>query len=715
VKKLPILLFFSFYFCVSYAQNLQWSQSKDAYYRIEQGEIYVYELPQNTKKIFVDKNTLTPKGQESAILPKSITFSNSENQILIFSNTKKVWRYETRGDYWVLNLQTKKLQKIGKNRPESSLMFAKFSPDEKQVAYVSDRNIYVENLATGTIKALTQTGTNKKLINGTFDWAYEEEFDCRDGFRWSPDGKSIAFWQIDASKIKYFNMINNTEEIYSKTIPLEYPKVGETPSKCRIGVVNVQTGKQMWMNIPGDPYQHYLPRMEWLPETQDVIVQQLNRKQNESKLMILNTTTNKSQVINVEKDEAWIDVRNSWSYGNIIGWDWLKDKTHFVWVSEKDGWRHIYLINKNSQKQTLVTKGEYDIQKILGVDHVNNLIYFTASPKNSTQSYLYKIEIKENAEAELVNPSKLEGTHTFDISPNGKFAFHSFSNHFTPRVSEFVILPTGETIKGEPGLASKIKPVETNISFFQITTADGVTMDGFISPPKNRVPGKKYPILFLVYTEPAGTTVKDHYTGDLAEDGYIYASLDNRGTPAPKGREWRKSIYRKIGDINIRDQALGAKAMFEKFDFIDTSRVAVWGSSGGGSATLNLLFKYPEIYKTGISMAAVANQLTYDNIYQERYMGLPQENKMDFVNGSPIAHVKNFRGNLLYIHGTGDDNVHYQNAEMLINEMVKYNKQFMFMPYPNRSHSISEGEGTFLHLSTMYTNFLKMHCPPGGR
>ncbi|HMP28907.1 MAG TPA: prolyl oligopeptidase family serine peptidase, partial [Saprospiraceae bacterium] len=373
--------------------------------------------------------------------------------------------------------------------------------------------------------------------------------------------------------------------------------------------------------------------------------------------------------------------------------------------------------------ESLLTKGDYDIQKILYLDKANNLIYFTASPNNATQSYLYAVKIEDNGTAQLINPSQLEGTHTYDISPLGRYAFHEYSNHFTPRASEYISLPSGQPIDPNQSIATKIQPQAKTVELTTITTAEGVTMDCFIAKPKNMEVGKKYPILFFVYSEPAGTTVKDvygvdrnrNYIGSLADDGYIYASIDGRGTPSPKGRSWRKSIYRKIGKINIHDQAEGAKALFAKYDFIDTSRVAVWGASGGGSATLNLLFQHPEIYKTGISMAAVANQLTYDNIYQERYMGLPQENKEDFVSGSPIAHVKNFKGNLLYIHGTGDDNVHYQNAEMLLNEMIKYNKQFTFMPYPNRSHSISEGEGTFLHLSTLYTNFLKQHCPPGGR
>ncbi|MEL7002892.1 MAG: prolyl oligopeptidase family serine peptidase, partial [Bacteroidota bacterium] len=262
---------------------------------------------------------------------------------------------------------------------------------------------------------------------------------------------------------------------------------------------------------------------------------------------------------------------------------------------------------------------------------------------------------------------------------------------------------------------------EKTTEFFKVKTADGIEMDGWMVKPKNFDPTKKYPVVFYVYTEPAGATVTDtygvaqsFYMGDMAGDGYIYMSLDNRGTPAPKGREWRKSIYRKIGVINIDDQAAAAKEIL-KWDFVDPERVAVWGWSGGGSATLNLLFRYPEIYKTGVAVAAVANQLTYDNIYQERYMGLPQENKEDFIKGSPVTHAKNLQGNLLYIHGTGDDNVHYQNAEMMINELVKHNKQFQLMSYPNRSHGMSEGEGTFVHLATLFTNYLKSNCPPGGR
>jgi dipeptidyl-peptidase-4 len=322
-----------------------------------------------------------------------------------------------------------------------------------------------------------------------------------------------------------------------------------------------------------------------------------------------------------------------------------------------------------------------------------------------------------------LSPDGFKGTHDYSFSSNGTYAEHTFTNHYTPSFKEFISVDDQKSLSQEASSVGSLLKIEEKPSteFFTITTAEHVEMDGWMVKPTHFDRTKKYPVVFYVYSEPAGTTVNDTYDvannlydGDMAADGYIYISLDNRGTPAPKGREWRKSIYRKIGVLNINDQAMAAKEIL-KWDFVDADRVAVWGWSGGGTATLNLMFRYPKIYKTGISIAAVANQLTYDNIYQERYMGLPQENMDDFIEGSPITYAKNLEGNLLYIHGTGDDNVHYQNAELLINELIKHNKQFQIMPYPNRTHGINEGEGTREHLSTLFTNYLKLHCPPGGR
>jgi dipeptidyl-peptidase 4 len=716
-----LILTFTCFSFLSQAQNTQWSADENATFALEKGELIRYELP-SLKRNVVLKSKDLKLGANLEI--EGFQYAANEKKILIFTNTKKVWRLNTRGDYWVYDLASQKLQQLGKNLSASSLMFAKFSPDGNKVAYVSDFNLYVEDIATETIKTLTNDG-NRKLINGTFDWAYEEEFFCRDGFRWSPDSKKIAFWQMDAQNTKEYLMVNNTDGIYPKIVPVEYPVAGEKPSKYRIGVLEIENAKNTWMTIPDDAlWGTYLPRMEWAANSTELIMQHLNRKQNESQIMLCNAMTGVSSTIYKENDAAWIDTLPLWDddYANG-GWDWLNNGKEFVWPTEKDGWRHLYRVSRDGKTEKLITKGDYDVMNIDAIDEAGGYIYFHASPKNATQKYLYRTKLSGEGSLEKLSPENQSGTHNYRLSPKARFAKHQFSNYYTPRTSEWITLPNHASLDGKTLVNDAIAKGEKNkpnIEFKQITTQEGITMDAWIQKPKNFDATKKYPVLFFVYTEPWGQNVRDEfgisraslYDGDMSKDEYIYISIDNRGTPVPKGREWRKSIYRKIGQLNIKDQAMAAQEVL-KWPFIDTNRVAVWGWSGGGTATLNLMFQYPEIYKTGIAIAAVGNQLTYDNIYQERYMGLPQENKEDFEKNSPIAHVKGLKGDLLYIHGTGDDNVHYNNVEMLINELVKNGKQFQLMAYPNRTHSISEGEGTKAHLSALFTKFLKEHCPPG--
>ncbi|KYP16090.1 DPP IV N-terminal domain-containing protein, partial [Flavihumibacter sp. CACIAM 22H1] len=646
--------------------------------------------------------------------------------VLLFTNTKKVWRYETKGDYYLYDRKNGQLKKTGAGLPPSSQQFAKLSPDGKKLAYVSDYNLYVEDLATGQVQPLTTDGTRKR-INGTFDWAYEEEFFCRDGFRWSPDSKKIAFWQINAGVTRDYLLLNTTDSIYPKVIPVEYPVAGEKPSTFRIGVISIENRELNWMKVQDDPvWGSYLPRMEWAANSTELIMQHLDRKQQVSTIYLANGTSGDLKPVFSEKDSAWIDILPAWDqdYTNG-GWDWIKNGASFIWASEKDGWRHLYSISRDGKTVQLITKGAFDVMDIAGIDEKGNYVYYMASPSNATQRYLYRSKLDGKGEAERVTPAGQPGTHYYDLSPGCRFAQHDFSNHYTQPAQEIIQLKNHQAIGGSRPIQELVKEAASQsapVSFFTIRTGDGIEMDGWMAKPSNFDSSKKYPVVFYVYTEPWGQTAKDEfgagfnhlYKGNMVEDGYIYISMDNRGTPLPKGRAWRKSVYRKIGLVNIRDQAMAAKEIL-KWSFVDPERIAVWGWSGGGSATLNLLFQYPEIYKTGISVAAVGNQLTYDNIYQERYMGLPQENLQDFKNGSPITYAKNLRGHLLYIHGTGDDNVHYNNAEMLINELIKYNRQFQLMSYPNRSHSISEGAGTFEHLSQLYTNFLQTHCPPGAK
>src|SRR5687767_2151943 len=570
-RTLVLVVFIQLVFIAIFAQPgvpfTKWTPDGSSYYQVEKGEIVKIELPSQNKTVFISKKQLVANGKDT-IVPRSFQLSADGSKALIYTNAKKVWRYPTRGDYWLLTLSSGQLKQIGKGRPVASLQFAKFSPDSKKAAYVSERNVYVEDLANGNIKKLTSDNGTKKLINGTFDWVYEEEFFCRDGFRWSPDSKNIAYWQIDANKIRDYYMLNTTDSVYSQIVPVEYPKVGEPPSPARIGVVNIATAQTKWMNVPGDPAQHYIIRMEWSAPG-EIILQQLNRKQNESKIMLCNAATGAAKTIFTETDEAWVATLNEWR-SDVKGWDWIASGKEFIWFSEKDGWRHLYRIDRNNGKETLITKGDYDVIDLLNIDEKNGWVYFYASPVNATQKYLYKTKIDGKGSLEKVTPPGQEGVHNYDISPNSKFGRHSFSNYYTAPLSEWVSLPNHKPFKEEDDISKKIKPEnkeKSNISFFKITTEEGVTMDGWMVKPKNFDSSKRYPLVFYVYGEPAGTTVTDSYgasnnflyKGDMSEDGYIQVSLDNRGTPSPKGRAWRKSIYRKIGQVNIRDQAMAAK------------------------------------------------------------------------------------------------------------------------------------------------------------
>jgi dipeptidyl-peptidase-4 len=706
-------------------EGLEWSKDGNSYFTSGLKGIILTRVKDHMESTIVPSDKLIPPGHPTPLYIREFYFSGDGQEILIYTNSKKVWRYDTRGDYWIYNLQNNSLMQLGKTLPASSLMFAKFSPDGNKAAYVSGHNLFVEDINSSTIKQLTFDGT-RKLINGTFDWVYEEEFDCRDGFRWSPDSKKIAYWQIDGKNTRDYLMLNTTDSVYSKVVPVEYPVAGEAPSPYKMGVVDISSAVTRWMQIPTDSlWGTYVPRMEWAANSNELIIQELNRKQNHSDLMLCNIVNGSYKIIYSEKDAAWIDIASRWydSY-RMGGWDWLNSGSEFLWPSEKDGWLHLYRISHDGKKETLVTPGNYDVMDIKRIDEKGGYVYFMASPENATQKYLYRAKLNGQGGAERLSPLNQRGTHDYIISSNGKFAWHSFSNYYTPLATEWIALPDHSALDGHKvyHAVEAADSAKSNLRFFKIKTEAAVEMDAWVAMPRHFDPTKKYPVLFYVYTEPAGQNVRDMYgiadnelyLGNLAEDGYIYISIDNRGTPVPKGSAWRKSIYRKIGLLNINDQAMAAKEIL-KWPFVDTSRIAVWGWSGGGSATLNLMFQHPDTYKTGIAIAAVGNELTYDNIYQERYMGLPQENKEDFVKGSPVTYARNLRGNLLYIHGTGDDNVHYDNAEMLINELVKYNRQFQLMSYPNRTHSISEGSGTTRHLATLYTNYLKQNCPPGGR
>lgn len=679
------------------------------------------------KSVIVEASWLLPAGAKDLLDIEDYDWSADHSKLLIFTNSARVWRGNTRGDFWTFDLTTKKLRQLGgapaKAKP-STLQFAKFSPDGKSVGFVREHNVYVEPAAGGQIVALTKDGSNT-TINGTFDWVYEEELGVRDGFRWSPDGKRIAYWQLDAKGVRDFLLINNTDSLYSFTTPVQYPKAGTTNSAARVGVVNATGGPTTWMQVPGDPRNNYLARMDWAANSSDIAIQQLNRRQTVNTLWFGDATNGKVRSVLVDRDSAWIDI-----YDDVTGWGtgpslhWTADNAKFIWITERDGWRHAWMVDRTG-KMELVTKGAYDVMKVVLIDMKGGWLYYNGSPTNGTQMFLWRTRLDGTGEPQRLTPAAARGNHEYDVSPSGTWAIHTWSSWATPAVTELVRLPshtTARTLVANDALKASIAGLKQGeIEFFQVDIGVGQKLDAYLMKPPNFDPTKKYPILFHVYGEPWDQTVRDSYGGSnwlwhlmLTQQGYIVASVDQRGTPSPKGRAWRKAVLNQMGKLRVDEQSAAAKIIARR-PYVDSTRIGVWGWSGGGSSTLHLMFRAPDVYKVGMSVAPVPDVHNYDTIYQERYVGLPQTDSAAYFDASPINFAKGLKGDLLIVHGSGDDNVHYQGTEQMINKLISLNKPFQMMEYPNRTHGIFEGANTRTHLYNLLTRYLNEHLPAGPR
>ena len=679
-------------------------------------DIVRYETATGTRSILVPATALVPAGQTTPLDFDDYSWSADRRELLLFTNTQRVWRQNTRGDYWVLTLATRKLQKLGGKAPPSSLMYAKFSPDGERVAYVSRGDLYVERLADGAITRLTR-GATATLVNGMTDWVYEEEFDLRDGFRWSPDGAKIAYWQFDMSGVGTFDLVNYTDSLYPIITPIQYPKAGTTNSAVRIGVIPAGGGVTKWLAIPGDPRNNYLPWMEWAGPS-ELLIQHMNRLQNTNTVILANAATGAPRTVFVDRDSAWVDL--------VDDVPWIDNGKRFLFTSERDGWRHVYAISRDGRDIKLVTSGPFDVVSVVGVDAPGGWLYYIASPDNATQRYLFRTRLDGTGAPARLSPANAPGTHRYTLSPDAQWAFHTSSAFDVPPVTDLVRIPSHERARilaDNAELARVVRPsLNPPVEYFKVPVSGGVSVDGWMIRPQNFDSTKTYPMLVYVYGEPAGQTTTDQWMGSsglwyrtLANQGYLVASFDNSGTPAPRGRDWRKVVYRAVGVLSSRQQADAVQALSRTRHYVDSTRVAIWGWSGGGSSTLQGMFRYPDVYRVGMSVAPVPDQRLYDTIYQERYMGLPQQNAEDYRAASPISHAEGLRGSLLLMHGSGDDNVHFQGSQELINRLVLLGKQFDFMEYPNRSHCICEGQGTTEHVYQTLTRYLITHLPAGGR
>jgi dipeptidyl-peptidase 4 len=717
--------------------QLAWMNHGDSYTVVEPApngsgfELAAYDTATGKRRVLVSAADLTPAGAKTPLDIAAYTWSSDESKLLVFTNTRRVWRQFTRGDYWIFDTAASaggRLTKLGGDAPESTLMFATFSPDGDRVAYVRANNLYAEEVATHKITQLTTDGS-PDIINGTSDWVNEEELELRNCFRWSPDGRSIAYWQFDQSGVGEYTLINDTDQEYPLIERYKYPQAGTTNSAVRVGVVPAAGGPTQWVKLAGDPRNHYIAQMEWAGNSNSILLEYLDRLQKTNQFILADARTGAPRVVAEDSDKDWVDV-------SPLGWidkdapkgapaNAVRVSKDFIFLSERDGWRHAYRVDLANGKPQLITDFKGDILERESVDEKGGWFYFLASPDDATRQFLYRARVDGEGAPERVTPDDAVGSHWYEVAPNGRWAVHRFSTADMPPRVEIVSLPEHKTVRilvDNSDLAAKIQPmVGSKVEFFKIRIDNGVTLDGSIIKPPDFDPAKKYPVLTYVYGEPASATVRDAWGGPrrlfqglLANEGYLTVSFDNQGTPAPKGRAWRKCVYGAVGVLSTEEQAQAIQALARERSYIDTARMAIWGWSGGGSNTLNVMFREPGVYSTGIAVAPVADQSHYDTIYEERYMGLPNENKQGYHDGSPISFASGLSGYLLVIHGSGDDNVHFQGTELLINKLVELGKPFDFMDYPNRTHGIFEGKGTSFHLFNLIARYLEEHVPPGG-
>jgi dipeptidyl-peptidase 4 len=707
----------------------------------EAKDIVRYATATGERGVLVSAKQLIPPGATKPLEIDDYSWSEDMARLLVFTNTKPVWRRNTRGDYWVLDRKSGALRKLGADMPESSLMFAKFSPDGSKVGYVQGNNIYVEDLtaaasgasstgSAGSTRQLTSDGS-ATIVNGTSDWVYEEELSLRDAFRWSSDGKQIAYWQFDTQGVGIFPLLYNLgapREIvtgfpypgigrYPSRLDIPYPIAGTTNSAVRVGVVSAAGGASTkWISVPGDPRENYIARMEWVPNSHQLAIEHLNRLQNTIEILLAEANSGTAKSIFREHDDAWLDIMEEFQ--------WLAGGKEFLWTSDASGWRQASRISLDGAVKP-ITHGGFDAIEVSGIDEKGGVLYFMASPENATQRYLYRARLDGSGEAERATPKDEPGTNTYDISPDGRWAFHTFGSVNSPHKTDLVRLPGHELARvlvENSALRAKADGflASATTEFFKLDIGDGVNVDGWMLKPAGFDPAKKYPVLVFVYGEPAAQTVLDEWSGwnfffnrAVAAEGYVVVSFDTPGTPAPKGRAWRKSVYGAIHPVVVKNQTAAIRSLLGNRPYLDAARVGVWGWSGGGSSTLNLMFRSPDVYKLGMAVAPVPDLRLYDTIYQERYMGLPLQNVEGYKNSSAINFAEGLRGHLLIVHGSGDDNVHYSGTELLMDRLIELGKPFDFMEYPNRTHSISQGSGTTYHLYSLLLRYLEEHMPAG--
>jgi dipeptidyl-peptidase 4 len=632
---------------------------------------------------------------------EDVQLSDDENRIVLYHNSVRVWRRNTRGIYHVFDLKAGKM--IPVSRTAGLQMFAKLSPDGKRVAFVRDNNLFVSDLETGRETQLTKDGS-ETIINGTTDWVYEEELGLSDAFRWSPDGQHIAFWRFDQSPVPQFPIVDELQ-LYPTVSTVRYPKAGEQNSRVQLGVVHLETNATTWLDV-GSGNDQYLARMDWVGLRGDsVVVQRMPRKQNRVDILMVSATTGKSRIVMTDSDSAYVDVENG-------ALRWVDGDRRFLWLSDRSGWRQLYLHDRNGKVVRQLSANGSDVLSIVAVDDKNGYVYYSAAAPTPTERNVFRAPLGGGRPSERVTQGG--GSHTLNIAPGARWGvdFHSQLN--SPPTATLYELPSMRKVRviaDNAELKAKLAALRiAPATFIKVPMPDGTLLDGWRIVPPDFDSTKKYPVLMYVYGGPASPTVIDSWGGSrylwhqmLAQRGYVVVSVDNRGA-AWRGSDFRKVTQYRLGVRESQDQIDVAKWLAGR-GYVDPKRIGIWGWSYGGFMTLMTTTRGGDVFKAGLSVAPVSDWRLYDTIYTERYMWIPQENAEGYRVSSPQQYAPNLTARLLLVHGTGDDNVHPQNTIQMADRLESAGKLFYQVLYPNRTHAISE-RGATPQLYDTFTRFI---------
>jgi len=652
-------------------------------------ELTLYDAASGDRTVLASLSHLTPSGASEPLSISGYQFAPDGSWVLL----------QTDGDlFWMFDVATSALKQVEAGGGNT------ISPDGGRILFSRDGDLHVHDLAAEQTTRLTWT-TAESVSNGRAVW--------------HPDGNRIAFVQSDASGVRMRSMLIPNDPSYPELRQVRFARVGGTIAKLRVGVVDAQGREVRWISIPSPNEGFYLGQVSWAGNSEELLVEQFSRFRDERDFYIANVSTGEVDRIYHESDPAWVVA----SYRLNAGLEWIRGGDSFLFLTEKDGWRHAYVYSREGREERLLTPGASDVMERGPVDHGNGWSYFFASPDNATQRYLYRVRLDGAAAPERVTPEDQPGTHSYDFSPDVRWAFHTYSNFDTPPVTALISLPDHRVVRVLEDNADVRRRAEATTThpteFLELDIGDGVVMDAWMIKPRDFDPSRKYPVFIYVYGEPHAQTVLDrwstrnNYHRAIADLGYLVVSIENRGTPAPKGAEWRRAPFPTIGVESTEEHAAGVLEMGRLLPYVDVSRVGIWGWSGGGSNTLNSLFRRPDVYHVGIAVVPKPQPHLYNAWFQEIYMETVETNPEGYRVSAPINYAEGLEGDLLIIHGTGETNTHLEIVEGLVDRLVELGKTFDYTAYPNRNHGLSEGAGTVLHVRMLMVRYLLDHLPSG--